>query len=128
MAGRARHKNLHLARSMRKRQTPAEARLWSRLRNGGVEGVKFCRQIPIGPCIVDFVSREARLVVEADGGQHSEQEEADRARADFLEFREYQVLRFWNHAILANTDAAIEVIVKALHWAVHPENPANSAE
>ena len=125
LASQATHKNLHLARAMRKRQTPAEARLWSRLRNGGMMGVKFRRQVPIGPYIADFASRTARLVIEADGGQHGEQEEADRERTEFLERRGYTVLRFWNHMILNETEAVMDVIADAVHWAVHPENPLN---
>lgn len=117
------HKNRHLARTMRKSQTPAEACLWSRLRNRNLLGVKFCRQVPIGPYIADFASREARLIVEADGGQHGETESDDAERTAFLEHRGYQVLRFWNHAILTDTDAVMEVIGEAVHYAVHPGNP-----
>ena len=113
---------------MRKRQTPAEARLWSRLHNGHLMGVKFRRQVPIGPFIVDFCSRRARLIVEADGGQHGEQEEADAERTAFLEARGYTVLRFWNHMILHETDAVMEAVAEATYWGIHPENPANSSE
>jgi very-short-patch-repair endonuclease len=128
MTGRTHHKNLNLARALRRRQTPAEARLWSRLRNGNLMGVKFRRQVPIGPYIVDFASRRARLIIEADGGQHGENEEADRERTAFLEYRGYQVLRFWNFQILDDTDAVMEVIAEAVHWAAHPGNPANRRE
>jgi hypothetical protein len=41
--------------------------MWSRLRNHGL-GVKFRRQHPIGPYMVDFFCREAGLVVEVDPG------------------------------------------------------------
>ncbi len=116
-------KHLHLARAMRREQTPAEARLWSRLRNGNLMGIKFRRQVPVGPYIADFLSRQARLVVEADGGQHGEQEAYDAQRTRFLEFRGYQVLRFWNHDILTDIDAVMQVIGEAAHWATHPENP-----
>ncbi|WP_297733538.1 DUF559 domain-containing protein [uncultured Maricaulis sp.] len=116
-------KNRHLARSMRKAQTPAEARLWSRLRNRNLLGVKFRRQVPIGPYIADFASREARVIVEADGGQHGETESQDAERTAFLEHRGYQVLRFWNHAILADIDSVMEVIGETVHYAVHPKNP-----
>jgi very-short-patch-repair endonuclease len=117
------HKNLHLARALRREQTPAEARLWSRLRNGNLMGIKFRRQVPVGPYIADFLSRQARLVVEADGGQHGEQEAYDAERTRFLEFRGYQVLRFWNHYILTDIDTVMDVIGEAAHWAVHAENP-----
>ncbi|WP_417497490.1 endonuclease domain-containing protein [Maricaulis sp.] len=116
-------KNQHLARALRREQTPAEARLWSRLRNGNLMGIKFRRQVPVGPYIADFLSRQARLVVEADGGQHGEQEAYDATRTRFLEFRGYRVLRFWNHYILTDIDAVMEAIGEAAHWGVHEKNP-----
>ena len=61
------------------------------------------------------------LVIEADGGQHGEQEVEDAERSRFLEFRGYTVLRFWNMHILNDTDAVMEVIAEAVHWATHPE-------
>tara|TARA_R110000868_G_scaffold35549_3_gene127406 strand:+ start:165 stop:545 length:381 start_codon:yes stop_codon:yes gene_type:complete len=115
--------HLHLARAMRRKQTPAEARLWSRLRNGNLMGIKFRRQVVVGPYIADFLSAQARLVVEADGGQHGEQEAEDEERTRFLEHRGYRVLRFWNHSILTDIDAVMEVIGEAAHWAAHGENP-----
>ena len=117
----SRHKNITLARTLRRNQTAAEARLWSRLRKNAL-GVKFRRQVPIGPYIADFASRTAMLVIEADGGQHGEMKEADRERTVFLERRGYRVLRFWNMDILGNTDSVMDVIAEALHWAVHPGN------
>lgn len=121
----SRHKNLHLARTMRRNAKPAEKRLWCRLRNRQIHGVRFRRQVPIGPYIVDFASQRARLVVEADGGHHTGQVAEDRRRTVFLEFRGYQVLRFWNMDILDRTDDVISVLSEAVHWAIHPENPAN---
>ena len=110
------------ARRMRREHTPAEARLWSRLRDRNLIGVKFRRQVPIGPYIADFVSFDARLIVEADGGQHSDQEAYDARRTAWLEAQGFTVLRFWNRHILKRTDAVMEVIGDAVHWATHPEN------
>ena len=117
----SRHKNITLARNLRRNQTAAEARLWSRLRKNGL-GVKFRRQVPIGPYIADFASRTTMLVIEADGGQHGEMEAADHQRTEFLERRGYRVLRFWNMDILGDTDSVMDVIAEAVHWAMHPEN------
>jgi very-short-patch-repair endonuclease len=61
-----------IARKLRKEQTEAERRLWWHLRNRQLEGWKFRRQFPIGHYIVDFACIDARLIVELDGGQHSE--------------------------------------------------------
>src|SRR6185503_10612437 len=67
------------ARRLRLNSTNAELRLWNRLRSRAIDGRKFVRQESIGPYVVDFVCRERRLVVEVDGGQHSDNA-ADRAR------------------------------------------------
>jgi hypothetical protein len=61
------------ARTLRKNLTEAEQRLWQKLKQRQIAGVKFRRQQPIGPFIVDFVCFEHRVIVEVDGGQHGEQ-------------------------------------------------------
>jgi hypothetical protein len=48
----------------------AEQVLWKELRKYSL-GWRFRRQFPIPPYIVDFACVAARLVVEADGGQHA---------------------------------------------------------
>jgi very-short-patch-repair endonuclease len=58
---------IYSARALRKSETLAEKRLWEQLRNRTLEGFKFSRQVPIGPYIADFVCREQRMIVEADG-------------------------------------------------------------
>jgi|GEM_PF-341515 len=59
------------ARELRQRQTDAERALWARLKGRQLKGVKFRRQQPLGPYIVDFVSFEEKMVIEVDGGQHN---------------------------------------------------------
>jgi very-short-patch-repair endonuclease len=71
--------------------------------------MKFRRQVPIGPWIVDFVSFEQRLIVEADGSQHAESEDDKRRDCDLSE-RGFHVLRFWNNDILMRSEAVIESI------------------
>jgi len=110
-----RHPHRDRARALRREQTPAEARLWSRLRSRDMAGAKFRRQVPIGPFIADFLCKELSIIVEADGGQHSDQEAYDARRTAWLESQGYRVLRFWNHAILTDTDAVMEVIGDAVH-------------
>jgi very-short-patch-repair endonuclease len=61
------------ARELRKNLTEAERTLWRHLRLRQFDGNKFRRQQPIGKYIVDFVWFEKKLIVEVDGGQHSEQ-------------------------------------------------------
>ena len=84
------------ARNMRAQPTDAERVLWQRLRHDiALAGSHFRRQALIGSFIVDFVSRKARLVIELDGGQHNEHQEADARRTRLIEANGYRVLRFW---------------------------------
>jgi very-short-patch-repair endonuclease len=57
---------------------------------------------------VDFVSFEKKVIVEVDGGQHSE--EADKEREQWLRSQGFKVLRFWNNEVLQNTEGVLEVI------------------
>ena len=101
----------HYAHRMRYDPTDAERVLWQRLRfEITLEGSHFRRQALIGPFIVDFASRKARLVIELDGGQHDEQRAADERRTRYIEARGYHVLRFWNHDVLGNLDGVLQVI------------------
>jgi very-short-patch-repair endonuclease len=50
--------------------TDAEQILWKELRKNRL-GWRFRRQFPIPPYVADFACIEARLIVEADGGQHA---------------------------------------------------------
>jgi very-short-patch-repair endonuclease len=79
-------------------------------------GVKFRRQHPIGNFIVDFVSLEAKLVVEIDGGQHDDNADrlADAQRSQYLEERGYRVVRFWNNDVLRDIDAVLTRIADFL--------------
>jgi len=110
------------ARKLRQNSTDAELRLWNRLRSRSIEGRKFVRQEPIGPYVVDFVCREARLVIEVDGGQHSDSE-ADRIRDRWLIEHNYRVLRFWNHEVMSNMDGVLEVIAAAVRAEKNPPHP-----
>ena len=55
------------ARDLRQATTDAEQRLWFYLRGGRLNGLKFRRQHPIPPYIVDFYCGAKKLVVELDG-------------------------------------------------------------
>jgi very-short-patch-repair endonuclease len=95
------------ARHLRKNQTDAERALWSHLRLRQIEGFRFRRQQSIGPYIVDFFCPEAKLIVEVDGGQHADRIEEDTERTEWLEFRGYKVVRYWNNEVLRNIDGVI---------------------
>jgi very-short-patch-repair endonuclease len=100
------------ARAMRKESTIAERRMWARLRNGQLNGLKFRRQVPIGNAIADFVCYEHKLIVEVDGGQHSENAH-DRLRDAELTRRGFRVLRFWNIDVMRNTHGVLDTILVA---------------
>jgi very-short-patch-repair endonuclease len=99
-----------LAKNLRKRSTDAERYLWKHLRSKQIEGLKFRRQEPIGKYIVDFVCYEKTLVVEVDGGQHSEERDADRD--SWIRSQGFTVLRFWNHEVLTNIKGVLEMILR----------------
>lgn len=102
------------ARALRQNSTEAERRIWEHLRDRRLDGFKFNRQFNVKPYIVDFVCRERMLIVELDGGQHSEQIEYDLHRTCFLEGQGYRVLRFWNNEVFTNVEGVLEVILRAL--------------
>ena len=97
---------------MRREPTQAEAKLWSMLRGQRFGGLKFKRQEQLGDYIVDFVCFGARLIVEADGGQHAESK-GDAVRDAWLTAQGFRVLRFWNSDVLGNPDGVARVILDA---------------
>ena len=109
-----------LARKLRQQSTDAERMLWKHLRAHRMAGYKFRRQVVIEPYIVDFICLDARLIVEADGGQHLEQAEDDLKRSAFLQSRGYKVIRFWNDEILTDTHIVLERIYNYLITAPSP--------
>jgi lysyl-tRNA synthetase class 2 len=108
------------ARRLRREPTEAEARVWARLRNHQL-GVKFRRQHRAEGFILDFACVEHLLAVELDGEQHVERVEHDAHRTAVLERAGWRVLRFWNHDALADTDAVVDAIWRALRKA--PPHP-----
>jgi very-short-patch-repair endonuclease len=102
------------SRRLRGTATIAEQRLWNRVRSRTLGGMKFVRQEPIGPYIVDFVCRERRLIIEIDGGRHATSK-GDAVRDQWLRERHYRVLRFWNNDVMQNIDGVLETIAGALH-------------
>jgi very-short-patch-repair endonuclease len=93
---------------LRRDATEVEKRLWSVLRDRQLGGAKFRRQATLGRFVVDFLCIEARLIIELDGGQHSD--EVDAGRTAWLESNGYRVLRFWNSAVLENLDGVVRAI------------------
>ena len=84
------------ARRLRREMTAAEAMVWRALRGSRLAGLKFRRQVPIGPYVADFLCHEAKIIVEVDGPSHDDPEQSllDRERDAWLESRGFRVLRF----------------------------------
>ncbi len=104
------------ARAMRKAMTDAELKLWNEFRAHRLMGLSFRRQLPIGPYIVDFACPDHKLIVEVDGVDYAEDNQAayDQKRTDFLETQGWQVIRFWNREVLRDIDATCLHIIKVL--------------
>ena len=98
------------ARKLRRQMTQPERLLWFRLRGGRLAGLKFRRQQPIEPYVVDFYCHERRLVVEVDGLSHAGAREDDVRRQAFLERQGLQVMRFTNDQVLHDLDGVVEAI------------------
>ncbi len=102
------------ARTLRKNLPDAERALWKQMRMRQIAGYKFRRQQPIGKYIVDFVNFGERVIIELDGGHHSQQVDYDSTRTAWLEAEGYRVLRFWNNQVLEEIEAVKEVILIVL--------------
>ena len=89
-----------LAKQMRKEHTEAEGVLWDLIRDSKL-GVKFRRQHPIDKYIVDFICLQERIIVEADGGYHTTEEQKfyDAERTRVLNDIGFEVIRFTNEEI-----------------------------
>ena len=103
------------AKEMRKNLTPPEARLWSALRRRGLEGLKFRRQHPIGPFILDFYCVSAKLAAEIDGAIHTlgDNPKRDAHRDLWLERHGITVLRIEARYVLDRLDAVLTEIRRA---------------
>ena len=110
---RSNPKTKHKAIVLRKESTPAERKLWSRIRNDQL-GVTFRRQHAVGNYIPDFCSPKAKLIIELDGSQHLEQEKYDQERTKYLESLGYKVIRFWNNDVMNKIEEVILAITYAM--------------
>ena len=101
------------SRQLRKEMTPAEKKLWQRLRASRLEGFHFRRQQVIARFIVDFYCHQAALVVELDGGVHLDQGDYDRERDNALASLGLQVMRFTNTEVHNNLEGVLFLILDA---------------
>ncbi|MGB3492307.1 MAG: endonuclease domain-containing protein [Elainellaceae cyanobacterium] len=100
------------ARRLRQNLTPAEAKLWSALKQRQLSGLKFRCQHPVGRFIVDFYCPAHKLIIEIDGAIHNQQKAYDGARTDHLQAFGYKVVRFKNEEVLENLSSVLTQIIK----------------
>ena len=120
------------ARQLRNAMTPPEVRLWARLKRLRVRGFHIRRQAPFRGYYLDFVCFDRRVVIEVDGGQHSEDVQAahDATRDMVLRREGFRVLRFWSNMVMNDTDGVMDAIVLALEAAtsVRPGNDSPASK
>lgn len=100
------------ATSLRHSLTDSEQALWRLLRRRQINGLRFRRQVPIGPYIADFACLEISVVIEVDGSQHIDSEH-DRVRDQYLKAQGFRLLRFWSNDVLRDTQSVAEAIYRA---------------
>ncbi len=101
------------SRDLRRDQTDVERILWRYLKARQVNGWRFRRQHPVPPYVADFACVEAKLIVEADGGQHVDSAH-DAMRDQRLKDAGWRILRFWNVDILHHMPDIIATIADEL--------------
>lgn len=109
----ARERLMPRAREMRIVPTRSEEMLWQAIRAGAL-GVRFRRQVILGPVIVDFFAPSAGLVIEVDGGVHARQRETDRIRDESLALRGIRVVRIDAALVEACVERAVAIVRRAL--------------
>lgn len=97
------------ARKLRETMTDAERKLWHVLKDRRFAHLKFRRQVPMGRYVADFLSHEARLVVEIDGSQHADSK-SDSVRDAWFSREGYDTLRVWNRDVLAELNVVLGTI------------------
>lgn len=99
-----------LAKHLRKEMTKEERHLWYNFLRG--YSIRFSRQKVLGKYVVDFYSAEVNLVIELDGSQHYEAENAekDAERTAFLEQYGLRVIRIPNSEVNRNFQGVCEYI------------------
>lgn len=102
------------AKQLRQEMTKAEETLWEQLRARRFLNLKFRRQHPILNFIVDFYCHKLKLVVEADGKYHEEDDTQyyDSERTKELQKYDYSVIRFSNEEIMNDLDSVLKQLRK----------------
>nr|WP_245708309.1 endonuclease domain-containing protein [Sphingomonas palmae] len=97
-----------------------ERELWTALRAHRFNGVKFSRQVPVGPFILEFAARARKLAIEVDGDTHAGNEARDERRTAWLAEQGYHVIRFNNADVMHHLEGVLLVIEEAYRAAPLP--------
>ena len=115
------------ARQLRRDATTAEALLWEALRDRRLDGLKFRRQHPVRPFVLDFFCPACKLAIELDGDIHDDQREQDEARTEYLVSLGYRVIRFNNEEVFTVLPTVVGGIARAAtHNDQEPSPPSLS--
>lgn len=103
---------------LRSRLTPAEAKLWTLLKNSALDGRKFRRQHSVGNYILDFYCPKEKLAIELDGDGHFHPPAIvyDRERTIFIERFGINVIRFENRIVFEDDWWVLERIRQEFGW------------
>ncbi|GAA5510460.1 endonuclease domain-containing protein [Novipirellula caenicola] len=102
------------ARALRNSQTRAEGLLWSLLRSKQLCGLKFRRQHPVDPYLLDIACLSHHLDVELDGEYHDQIAEGDLKRQRYLEALGWKVICFQNEDVLEDAESVLRAIAREL--------------
>ena len=103
-------KTKRLAREQRASMSLPERVLWRQLRLKQT-GLRFRKQHPAGPYVLDFYCHEARLCVEIDGQSHDFTSAHDERRDRWLASQGVRTLRIAARDVLRNLDGVVQYIV-----------------
>ena len=109
----ANHEVRHFARSLRRQLSLPEGLLWRAIKRGKADGLRFRKQHPLGPYVLDFYCHELRLCVEVDGGSHSmgDRPAKDEQRDRWLADKGVFTLRISASLVLEDVDDAVRTIL-----------------
>ncbi|WP_291875672.1 endonuclease domain-containing protein [Caulobacter sp.] len=107
-----------------------ELNLWHALRRGGLNDLKFRRQHPVGPYVLDFYCASLRLAVEVDGYDHclGSRPRRDATRDQWLVAIGIRTLRIPARDVLASVDDTLSTMREHIAHlpppdAAHPPPP-----